>query len=226
MRLRLFSLLLAGSAMAFGGIIDNFNRTNDPSGLGPAWTNIGDSSAEVFGGAARALNAGANRAVTEFNGVTSNTVYADVAVHDDSTTYIALVLGILDGEHNYFIKVQQQAATGFGYYRFCFGNNGINGCDGMYFLDTPFTSGHVQASMSGLTATLTVTPDGGGAIQTYSYTYAFDSGGTGIGLGFLGSATADNFGADAGPVPEPASLGLIGAGIGALVLLRRRVASL
>lgn len=216
----LFVVLLFATSMAYAGVLDDFNRANAAT-LGSNWT-AQAGGGEIYNNTARALNGSQFTNILTYNGVSANNAFVDVLSVDSSLAYIALDLGYFDANNNYFIKVQNQGCSGscFNYGAFYYGNNG----GGNFFpLTSPFTSGRIFASYSGMTATLDIDDDFDGIIeQSYSYTYGTATGGTGIGLGLYGTAQADNFGS--GVTPEPSSLFLLGSGIVGLAgVLRRKI---
>lgn len=223
MRLKvLVTVLLFATTVAYGGVLDDFNRPNAPT-LGPNWTAwAGDG--EIYNNAAMALGGAQFPNLLTFNGVSASMAYVDVYSVDTSLAYIALDLAFFDANNNYFIKVQNQGCGGgacFNDAAFYYGNNG-----GGYFfpLNAEFASGRITASFTGTVATLLIDSNFDGiADQTYTYDYGVGTGGTGIGLGLYGTALADNFGA--GPItPEPGTMLLLGSGITTLAAaLRRRM---
>lgn len=208
------TLLTATTAQAVAS--DNFNRP-DSSSLGSNWTTqagtVGISGNKAFG---------TDLSYATYNGASSSFVSFDVSLAGDGTSYAAGLLG-LGGVDNAFVKVQQNGgSTGFDRYAFYDGNNG----GGLFAsLSTAFDSAHIDITLVGSLATLTITPDVGG-VQVYTYTYGFSSTGTGVGLGFYGEGRADNFNTAARSVPEPATWGLMVVGFGIVgTAVRRRSAT-
>jgi hypothetical protein len=201
---------------AQSAVLDNFNRA-DAATLGSGWTQQSGTSSILSNQAT-----GTSGSLATFNGGSGNMVSFDIADVGAGTQYIAAVLGYGTG-NNYFIKVQNNGGSAFDTYGFYTGNNGGGGPFGS--LTSSFTSAHVDVSVVGAVATLTITPNVG-AVQTYTNNYGSAYTGTGIGLGFYGAALADNFADGPSAVPEPATWALMLTGFGlAGVALRRRTAS-
>ena len=204
------TLLIAATAQAAAS--DNFNR-QDSSSLGSNWTlqsgTVGISNNEAFG---------TDWSYATYNGASSSFVSFDVSLAGAGTSYVAGLLG-LGGVDNAFVKVQQNGdLTGFDNYAFYDGNNR----DGLFApLSTAFDSAHIEITLVGSIATLTITPNVGG-VQVYTHTYGFSSTGTGVGLGFNGTGRADNFDTAVRSVPEPATWGLMIVGFGLVGVAARR----
>lgn len=219
--LRFLPVVLTIAPLAAGAIIDDFNRP-DANTLGPNWTVV-NGGAQIVGARAAGL---ANLSLVVYNGLSASGAYMDVYNTGPGLQYAALVLGYSSINDNYFIKVQNQSGgDSFGNYAFYYGNNR---CGGGSFasLNTPFSSGRIWATYSGMTAWLFIDSNFDGvADQQYSYTYGAAVSGSGVGLGFYGATQVDNFGAGLpGPsqIPEPGTLAMALAGPGAAALLRLR----
>ena len=220
---RLFLFAVVGVSFCAGAILDDFNRP-DAGTLGPSWTAV-SGGAQIISNQAAGLS---DWSLVVYNGVSASGAYVDVYNTGTGLQYAALVLGYSGINDNYFIKVQNQSGgNSFGHYAFYFGNNGSGGGGGSFSgLNTPFSSGRIWATYSGMTAWLYIDSDFDGvADQQYSHTYSAAVSGSGIGLAFYGATRVDNFGAGSpvlSEIPEPGAFGMALAGLGAVVLLRLR----
>ena len=222
-RLLVMSACGLALAQAQATVLDNFNR---PDGaLGGNWTIQNGNMVIINNQAAGDPAAGWSFNLATYNGVSSDTVFADVYCVGTTLDYAALILGYASPDENAFIKVQGQDGGGmFDHAAFYYGNNG----GGSFFtLSQPFSSAHMIASLVGDAATLTLDTDFDGVPeQTYTWNYGGNAFGTGIGMaGFLGgSARLDNYGIPGGQqVPEvTTTISLLFGSVFALGLMARK----
>jgi len=191
----------AGSA----GLLDNFNRADGP--LGANWV---EQSAGTMGIVTNAVTGNAGTALSTFVGGSGSVVQADISHPGTAAvTYVGVVLDFLDINNNVFVKVQDNASSGFFDTFGCYyGNNGSNNAAwaGQTFaaLTTPFSTAHLKVAKVAGDVVITLSKiDGTAATQTYTCTAAPAPAGTGIGINTLsgGVTTIDNFAGANLPVP-------------------------
>lgn len=232
-------LLIAVPGGALASFFDDFNRADGPLG----------ANYNLVSGTQPVINAGMAAGAASGNGLTlvSSSVFtgaydqtivsADVSLADSSTTlaYVALSLGsdaTTTSGHGLFIKVQRQGGSNGGFNTIGFytgaGSNNTSAVvttgGNFQTLTTQFSRGRMTIKTTSATNLYTGIDTNFDNVDDIVYNSTLVLGplvvGNRVGLHIYGTlGRMDNYSAT-NPVPEPATMAVLG--LGALALMRRR----
>lgn len=226
-RLAVIAVVLGTATVSHAQFVDFFNRADAPD-LGTDWTLVVNDTKIVSNMVENGTGADGLSVVTGYSAPLLSAVAAvDAFAGQGDNNHVAVLIGYagVGGAQTLYAKIWDSNGDGiFDLWGLQDGNDG-GGLPGALITPTSAARIYVWAPTNDIMR-MGIDHDMDGTIdETHDRTNMLIWGtnlGTGIGLGIQGSAKADNFMDSFDPVPEPASMVVLGLGAAALYRRRRK----